>query len=253
VTVEFTIRPGFADPFLQRLATQAAESLREPGSVSKKILQLLQPKVVHVKTPTTWPDGPVFTTALTNASAAMLGTLIPETIETPPIVPKDKAPIEMAMIQAEPKAVLVVTPPASEAVMALVDRAGIAAEQSLFAEASSLYQQALQAVPATERKLQAEILLNLGAAEVQLNKSASAIQFLRRAQESFAGVGDQIGVAEALHNIGFAHVRAGNAAEASLSLAEAQKAAGQATLRGVLTRRRQPPRRPSIRWTRRRP
>ena len=31
VTVEFTIRPGFAEPFLQRLATQAAESLREPG------------------------------------------------------------------------------------------------------------------------------------------------------------------------------------------------------------------------------
>jgi (4S)-4-hydroxy-5-phosphonooxypentane-2,3-dione isomerase len=31
VTVEFTIRPGFADPFLHRLAAQAAESLREPG------------------------------------------------------------------------------------------------------------------------------------------------------------------------------------------------------------------------------
>jgi (4S)-4-hydroxy-5-phosphonooxypentane-2,3-dione isomerase len=31
VTVEFTIRPGFDDPFLERLATQAAESLREPG------------------------------------------------------------------------------------------------------------------------------------------------------------------------------------------------------------------------------
>ena len=31
VTVEFTIRPGFADLFLQRLATQSAESLREPG------------------------------------------------------------------------------------------------------------------------------------------------------------------------------------------------------------------------------
>lgn len=31
VTVEFTIRPGSADPFLKRLAVQAAESLREPG------------------------------------------------------------------------------------------------------------------------------------------------------------------------------------------------------------------------------
>lgn len=31
VTVEFTIRAGFADPFLARLATQAAESLRESG------------------------------------------------------------------------------------------------------------------------------------------------------------------------------------------------------------------------------
>lgn len=31
VTVEFTIRPGFAAPFHQRLATQAAESLREEG------------------------------------------------------------------------------------------------------------------------------------------------------------------------------------------------------------------------------
>ena len=31
VTVEFTIRPDFAAPFHQRLATQAAESLREAG------------------------------------------------------------------------------------------------------------------------------------------------------------------------------------------------------------------------------
>ena len=31
VTVEFTIRPGFGDLFLKRLATQAAESLSEPG------------------------------------------------------------------------------------------------------------------------------------------------------------------------------------------------------------------------------
>jgi quinol monooxygenase YgiN len=31
VTVEFTIRPGCAGPFRQRLAAQAAESLREPG------------------------------------------------------------------------------------------------------------------------------------------------------------------------------------------------------------------------------
>jgi quinol monooxygenase YgiN len=31
VTVEFTIRQGFADRFLERLAAQAADSLREPG------------------------------------------------------------------------------------------------------------------------------------------------------------------------------------------------------------------------------
>jgi (4S)-4-hydroxy-5-phosphonooxypentane-2,3-dione isomerase len=31
VTVEFTIRPGCADPFLERLASQAADSLLEPG------------------------------------------------------------------------------------------------------------------------------------------------------------------------------------------------------------------------------
>ena len=31
VTVEFTIRPGFASPFLERLATQATDSLLEPG------------------------------------------------------------------------------------------------------------------------------------------------------------------------------------------------------------------------------
>jgi autoinducer 2-degrading protein len=31
VTVEFTIPPGFAAPFRQRLAPQAAESLREEG------------------------------------------------------------------------------------------------------------------------------------------------------------------------------------------------------------------------------
>ena len=31
VTVEFMIRRGFADPFLKRLAAQAAESLQEPG------------------------------------------------------------------------------------------------------------------------------------------------------------------------------------------------------------------------------
>ena len=31
VTVEFTIRAGFADPFLKRLSAQAADSFREPG------------------------------------------------------------------------------------------------------------------------------------------------------------------------------------------------------------------------------
>lgn len=31
VTVEFTIQPGSAGPFMKRLAMQAAESLREPG------------------------------------------------------------------------------------------------------------------------------------------------------------------------------------------------------------------------------
>jgi len=31
VIVEFTIRPGFVAQFLERLSTQAAESLREPG------------------------------------------------------------------------------------------------------------------------------------------------------------------------------------------------------------------------------
>ena len=31
VTVEFTIRPGFAHRFMDRLVVQAADSLREPG------------------------------------------------------------------------------------------------------------------------------------------------------------------------------------------------------------------------------
>ena len=31
VTVEFTVRPGHADSFIERLTTQAADSLLEPG------------------------------------------------------------------------------------------------------------------------------------------------------------------------------------------------------------------------------
>jgi hypothetical protein len=68
------------------------------------------------------------------------------------------------------------------------------------------------------------------------NQAAEAIPHLHRAQEMFQGTGDQVGAAEALHNIGYAQLKAGRGREAAQSLAEARQVAAQATLRGSLQR-----------------
>ncbi len=117
--------------------------------------------------------------------------------------------------------------------MDLAQQAGAAAGQGQWTTAAGLYQKALDGA-ANDPHLSAEILLNLGAAQIQSNQAAQAIPNLRRAQEMFQRAGDQMGVAETLHNIGYAQLRTGSGADAVKSLADARQAAGQATLHGLL-------------------
>ena len=110
-------------------------------------------------------------------------------------------------------------------------------EQGRWAEADSLYQQALAKITGTtpaEREARAALLLNLGAVQTQRSQPDAAIARLGEAEALFRGLNDDLGAAQALHNAALAHLRAGRAKEATDSLGKARSLAGSASLRGLL-------------------
>ena len=138
--------------------------------------------------------------------------------------------------------------------LALADVARAAVEQGRWAEADSLYQQALAKVPGTtpaEREARASLLLNLGAVQTQRSQPDAAITPLGEAETLFRGLSDDLGAAQALHIAALAHLRAGRAKEATESLTKARALAGTASLRGLLAQGTAPaptpaPSRPTI-------
>ena len=202
-------------------------------AVAKQILELLEPKVKKVRVPKTWASGTAITQALTGVGASFLQNLLPEEDEAPPALVRDAVAIDIDKLGADPAASLAVTQTVPQAIMDLAQQAGAAAGQGQWTTAAGLYQKALDGA-ANDPHLSAEILLNLGAAQIQSNQAAQAIPNLRRAQEMFQRAGDQMGVAETLHNIGYAQLRTGSGPDAVKSLADARQAAGQATLHGLL-------------------
>lgn len=230
-TLEWQVILEAADEaFQQRRYEEALAGYR---TVSKKILELIEPKILGVEGIKVWPQGAKITAALIEASAGLLNHMIP--LEEPiAIVHVGRKVVDPASLGATLAPSVVIAKAAAPQVVELTDSAAGAALQGRWGEAARIYAKALRAVPQEQAQLRAEVLLNLGAVEVQQNRSEVAIRHLTQARKLFDQAGDGLGTAQALHNVGLAHLIAGQAEKAVKSLDEARKVAGQASLRGLL-------------------
>jgi tetratricopeptide (TPR) repeat protein len=202
-------------------------------AVAKAILVLLEPKVDRVGRPKIWPSGQAISLALSTASTSLLQHLLPEVTDSPPALVLEPPPLDFAAIGAAPVASLTATPTAAQDVEDLTRLAGTAVEQGRWTDAASLYQKALGGL-ANNPHLEAEVRLNLAVAQVQSGQGQQAVTNLQRAQALFKDANDQVGVAEALHNLGYTQLQMGDPAAATKSLAESRTVAGGATLLGLL-------------------
>ena len=220
------------DDFRARRYERALAGYR---NVSRKILALLEPRVGRLRTPRVWPEGATITDALVSASAELLSHLIPEQQVTPLVLQAENV-VPLDELGATEHPVVSAAAQASDDVLAVINRAAAAAEQGRWDEASTLYQTAIEGVPRDNTQMRAELMLNLGAVEIQRNETRAALRHLETAQGQFEELGDQLGVAEALHNAGLAHLRAGSGEEAVKTLGQARVVAGRASLLGLLER-----------------
>ncbi len=213
------------------------DALRGYQQASQMILALIDSKVGKYKRPRRWPGGAQVTDALIQVSAGMLNHLVPETRPTNLVLTTDSVRFNPDQLGTTTDARVEASLPASDAALSFAERATGAAEGGRWDEASSLYNGALRQIKgqtAEHNRLRAEILLNLGAAEIQRGKTDEAVRRLTLSRKLFEETGDELGVAEALHNTGLAELRAGKGEQAAKTLDRAKTAAGKATLKGLL-------------------
>ena len=236
--------------FDKRHFDHALSSYQDAG---KLILTLIDPQMGSKRSPRTWLDTPAITKALQQVSGGLLGNLVPAALAVPPVALAKPIALSYQELGADPQTTLDAVEDVTADALALADVARTAVEQGRWAEADSLYQQALAKVPGTtpaEREARASLLVNLGAVQTQRSQPDAAITRLGEAEALFRGLNDDLGAAQALHNAALAHLRAGRAKEATESLTKARALAGTASLRGLLAQGTAPaapaPSRPTI-------
>lgn len=217
------------------------EALEDYRQVSKTILGLIEPKFSHFQPPLVWPEGALVTRAMTQVAAGLMTHVVPDEREVALVLPDSPSGIDPVTMKASPLATLSVTTKVSDAGQDLAAHAATAVSQGRYPEAAEMYSELLRAAPADGTQFQAEVLLNLAACEVQSNRYDAALRNLANAQRLFQRTGDQLGVAEAQHNTGLAHLRAGKGEEAIKALEAARKTAGEFSLLGLLERENTPP------------
>ncbi len=207
-------------------AQRYEDALAAYEQVSKEVLALIEPKAGR---PKRWPEGRKVIEAMAEAGAALLTHLLPQEPEPRLVL---TAPVDsITELLGEGPAMVSAVSELSPQASSLIERAGVAVRQGRWAEAGTLYAEAADGVPEAKR---AEILLNLGAVEVQQGEPAKAKATLERAHGLFKASGDELGMAEASHNMGLAMLREGNGEAAVSRLKEARSLAGKASLRGLL-------------------
>ena len=220
--------------FDTRRFDQALTSYQDAG---KLILTLIDPQMASKRAPRTWLDTPAIAQSLQQVSSGLLGNLIPAAMAASPVALTKPITLSYQELGADPQTTLEAVEEVNADALAFADLASTAVEQGRWAEADSLYQQALAKITGTtpaEREARAALLLNLGAVQTQRSQPDAAIARLGEAEALFRGLNDDLGAAQALHNAALAHLRAGRAKEATDSLAKARSLAGSASLRGLL-------------------
>ena len=186
--------------FDKRRFDQALSSYQDAG---KLILTLIDPQMGSKRAPRTWLDTPAIAQSLQQVSSGLLGNLVPAAMTAPPVALTKPITLAYQELGADPQTTLEAVEDVNADALAFADLASTAVEQGRWAEADSLYQQALAKITGTtpaEREARAALLLNQGAVQTQRSQPDAAIARLGEAEALFRSLNDDLGAAQALHN-----------------------------------------------------
>lgn len=213
------------------------EALTGYEKAAQFILELIGSNIKKFHRPKIWPNEKRLGNKLVEASINLLTNLTPEPFTPPFLFTSKLLDFKADELKADTRATIEAYQPISSEILMNFDLATTAIEQGDWIKATKLYTTCLEKITGNstiEKELKATIMMNLGAVEIQRNRTENALKHLLPAKRLFKIMDDKLGIAETLHNIGIAYLRKGNKKKSIENLKEARNIAGKVSLKGYM-------------------
>lgn len=191
--------------------------------LSKELLSLLNSDIERRTVPEVWPSGSEIVRATSQVAANLISQLTPGRRRVPPALPDTELQFE-EIEQTRPIPKVTLSDESEPAAANTIERANAAATQGRWEDAATLYERSMQDI--SDRSQRADILLNLGAMKVQMDRIDEAQEKFSESKQIYEEVEDDLGVAQALHNEGLTLAKAGDDDGAISTLQQAREIAG---------------------------